>query len=174
MCHARDAADRADCAEGDQVAMAKNVMPKSKAKTAYGLLSEIRKLILEEPRRYDQTAWKRTMSEVPQNLRSHCGAVCCVAGWVDTLKSEQPVTPERAPFETADNGRYRVSENAQSILGISEQQADELFDGEKAGERYTRNGGVRVYHLRNHAKRGATHIARFQTKYAAQLKAKRV
>jgi hypothetical protein len=29
-------------------------MPVSKAKTAYGLLSEIRKLILEEPKRYDQ------------------------------------------------------------------------------------------------------------------------
>lgn len=37
--------------------MKTKALPKSKAKTAYGLLSEVRRLILEEPKRYDQGAF---------------------------------------------------------------------------------------------------------------------
>lgn len=147
--------------------MAKSVMPKSKAKTAYGLLSEIRKLILEEPKRYYQGAWKVRPTDVPPELRPACGTVCCVAGWVDTLKSARPVIDGFAwDFEM---DMPAVSASAIRILGIGPTAAADLFHGNAAGTRADTGRSVA-----NHAKRGAAHIARFQKKYAAHLKAKRV
>jgi hypothetical protein len=74
--------------------MKKDLIPKSKAKTAYGLLSEVRKLILEEPKRYDQGIYIARINGANDSvdLRSEyrqepaCGTVACVAGWVATLK----------------------------------------------------------------------------------------
>ncbi len=144
--------------------MSKNAMPVSKAKTAYGLLSEIRKLILAEPKRYDQHIWKRAVENIPSAMVPACGTVCCVAGWVDTLKSPEPIAPEdaSAAWEGVD---YAIATRARDILGINMDQRLELFGSEAAGSRMF---------LKDHAKRGAAHIAKFQKKYAAQLKAKRV
>lgn len=140
--------------------MSKSAMPKSKAKTAYGLLSEIRKLILEEPKRYDQTGWlirgKRYAASIYGDMAPACGTVGCVGGWVQALK-----------------GR-----SAGRTLGLNYQQQVELFDGAAAGKRWEFSDGgssrVTVATVRAHARRGAKHIARFQKKYSAQLKAKRV
>lgn len=138
--------------------MAKNAMPKSKAKTAYGLLSEIRKLILEEPKRYDQTGWLtrgRSATCIYRDFAPQCGTVGCVGGWVEALKRRE----------------------AGVVLGLDWEQQEELFAARAAGDRYaaTSDGWAPTKaSVRAHAKRGAAHIARFQKKYAKQLKAKAV
>ena len=131
---------------------AKSLIPKSKTKTAYGLLSEVKSLILAEPLRYDQTCF--TTDATMRARRPACGTVCCVAGWVATLKSPSPI---RDPFE--------VSDFARDVLGLDNSQRSELVDIYAAGM---------TQPVAAHAKRGAAHIAKFQRKYAAQLKAKRV
>lgn len=139
----------------------KNVMPVSKAKTAYGLLSEIRRLILEEPKRYDQTDTVTFLSNgddfYPQP-RPACGTVGCVAGWTCVLKI--PHLKSKWQDEWVD-----ICQRAEDILGLNEHQASRLFSPHAA---------KRKMQTAEHAKRGAAHIARFQEKYAAQLKAKRV
>lgn len=139
-------------------------MPKSKAKTAYGLLSEIRKLILEEPKRYNQTDWltrgaDRIEALYGKDAAPSCGTVGCVAGWVTALKGD-PDDSTAWPHVVADR-----------VLGLSEFGINqlELFRGSAAGDRGHTPGARKA-----HARRGAAHIARFQKKYAKQLKAKRV
>lgn len=148
--------------------MAKNAMPVSKAKTAYGLLSEIRKLILEEPKRYDQTAWKREMSERDEEYRPACGTTCCIAGWVETLKSSRPVPAKIAhERENARTGINLVSDRAAKILGLTWGQRMDLFEAGAAGWNPLAN-------INAHAANGAAHIAAFQARHADQLKAKKV
>jgi hypothetical protein len=146
--------------------MAKNAMPKSKAKTAYGLLSEIRALILKEPKRYDQRDYLKTGDEAIGyygNNAPTCGTVGCVAGWVGALKGG---------FKkfSLDDGSY-IDDFATDVLfgqhANASELSDQLFDGEAAGPRNNENPVA-------HAQRGAKHIAKFQKKYAKQLKAKRV
>lgn len=132
----------------------KAAMPKSKAKTAYGLLSEIRQIILDEPKRYDQryTLTIGAACEIGYGFEAPaCGTVGCVAGWTVALRGRRR------------NGG--VCARAARILGLSEQQGYDLFDAYAAGRRDD---------VWSHAERGAQHIAKFQEKYAAQLKAKRV
>lgn len=131
-------------------------LPRSKAKTAYGLLSEIRALILAEPKRYDQ---KNTLVVRDKDIPSgdyfpSCGTVGCVAGWVTKLKSRRPMHEQN------------VLRFAARVLGIDyEKQGDELFNG------YAADGESQTV---EHAESGAAHIARFQKKYRAQLLAKSV
>jgi hypothetical protein len=151
--------------------MAKSAMPVSKARTAYGLLSEIRKLILEEPKRYDQTAWKRDQCGIQKDLAPACGTTACVAGWVTVLKGNAALNS--GSWNEAED-RPAISCEAQGILGIADQQAWELFDGDAAGYRWLPSGGETSSRIKAHANRGVKHITRFQQKYAKQLKAKRV
>lgn len=140
--------------------MAKNAMPVSKAKTAYGLLSEVCALIKEEPLRYDQCRWIQRVGgtgyerlDLDVTKAPSCGTVGCVAGWVGTLKR-------------ADSFSYWGTELlAMDILGLDGVQAYELFNEDAAGVESQSAA---------HAKRGIAHIRKFQKKYAKQLKAKRV
>lgn len=129
-------------------------VPVSRAKTAYGLLSEVRRLILEEPLRYNQEDWLSRIEEHANLFKfPSCGTIGCVAGWVATLKRGRD-------FDWM--GSLKI---ASEILGVSEEQAFELFNGGAArGQKQTRQ----------HAESGAAHIARFQKKYHAQLIAKHV
>lgn len=128
---------------------------KSRSKTAYGLLSEIRRLILAEPRRYNQYDWLKTNERGP--LAPACGTVGCVGGWTVFLK------------------RDKTNKTAAGILGISSDQGDELFAGDAARSRRDKaTGDYSARSIRDHARRGAAHIARFQKKHAVQLRAKRV
>lgn len=132
--------------------MAKNLIPKSKAKTAYGLLSEVRKIILEEPKRYHQSEWHANGDYAAylygRNIPA-CGTVCCVGGWIEVLKNEP------AP---------RVLGMDRDLLWV------ELF----ASSLVKRDRGETPAAIRAHAKAGAAHIAKFQKKHEKQLKAKRV
>lgn len=136
----------------------RNALPKSRAKTAYGLLSEIAALIVEEPKRYNQhdtldiRGRKQGLSlgyaEYP-----NCGTVGCVAGWVAALISPRP---SRVQDVLGYAGR---------VLGLSVRQQDCLVSANAAGpERQTVA----------HAQRGVEHIRRFQKRYRAQLLAKKL
>lgn len=138
--------------------MKKNLMPKSNAKTAYGLLSEIRRIILAEPKRYDQTDTLRLRkNEISELTREEdwpsCGTVGCVAGWTVALKRRTPVFGQ-------------ILATASNILGLNEDQSEDLFSGIAAG-----HSGIGTA---RHARKGAAHIAKFQRRNVGQLKAKRV
>lgn len=132
-----------------------SALPKSKAKNAYDLLSEISALIIEEPKRYNQGIYVSRAGKDgdPYYAYPSCGTIGCVAGWVTTLRSE---------FQL--NGRS-VGDFAKHILGLTENQACELFDGSVIDGRPQTVA---------YAKRGAAHIADFQEQYEHQLKAKSV
>lgn len=141
--------------------MALKVM-KSKARTAYALLTEIQGLILAEPKRYNQhdtLCVKGIRSGInssrPPKGYPKCGTVGCVAGWVCALK--HPHANSRGWFD--------VLGQAERILGLTPSQRWMLFSG-GAADGKAQTG--------EHAKSGAAHIKRFQRKYAAKLKAKRV
>jgi hypothetical protein len=129
-------------------------IPKSRAKTAYGVLSEVRKLILQEPLRYDQTnilSFKEIDNEY--DTYPSCGTVGCIAGWITVLTCPKPKR-ETFPWD------YAVDR-----LGLTWEQSIALFTAVAAdGEGQTR------YHARS----GAEHIARFQKKFEKQLRAKRI
>lgn len=133
-------------------------MPTSTAATAYELLSEIRHLILAEPKRFDQTHWLTQRvglaSYTPKQYPA-CGTVGCVAGWVRVLKRPH------ATESTADTPFV-----ARRVLKISKDKSFELFAGAACGA--TKGQTL------SHAKAGAKHIAKFQRKYAKQLKRTRV
>jgi hypothetical protein len=132
-------------------------MPTSRAKTAYGLLSEICKLIVEEPLRYYQGDWIRREGDnlscfLPAKKYPSCGTVGCVAGWVATLK--------RRHFSD-----IQTESIAQKVLGLSGDQTIELFSGSAVSG---------VGQTQAHARAGVRHIRRFQKKYLSQLLAKKV
>jgi len=137
--------------------MAKNTMPVSHAKTAYGLLGEIARLIVEEPKRYNQHGWlqrEQDRSQMQPVEYPSCGTVGCVAGWVVALKAK------RRP------NYFRTGDKAADILGLDVDQHDELFGSSAAGETDRQTP--------EHAEAGASHIRRFMQANRAQLLAKKV
>jgi hypothetical protein len=131
--------------------------PRSKATTAYALLSEVRRLILAEPKRYHQGRFivrkGDEENEFDRVKMPACGTVGCVAGWVATLKGP------------ANFSYGRASGIARRILGISAMDAWEFFGGAAVDGRPQ---------TKRYAQAGAAHIARFQREHAAELKAKKV
>lgn len=177
--------------------MANELIPKSAATNAYELLEEIERLIGEEPRRYDQTMWKVNPAHVKHAIVPACETICCIAGWVETLKSPTPIAPKDVTYGDWLMGKFgNVAEFARQTLGLSTLQAKELFDASAAGGRSDKwelveedadldvdgfpernvedDGDVTPESLREHAIRGIAHIRAFREKYADQLKAKAV
>lgn len=131
----------------------KAAIPKSRARTAYGLLSEIVALVKAEPRRMRMAAFRTDPDWMSEDRRPACGTIGCVAGWVTFLKK---------PGADGDlSGRI-----APDILGIDGKQQEELFYGPLTADKNQCSRG--------HGQRVITMIRAFQKKYAAQLKAKRV
>ncbi len=138
---------------------------KCQAKTAYGVLQFIRRLILEEPKRYDQRIalaiegadglWD---NHAPYEMPA-CGTVGCVAGWTTALLSPSP-TRIVSPVNYA-----RLK------LGLTSSQVFELFD---AGAATKMTNEYCYSQSRGHAEQGALLIQQFCQKYAKQLKAKKV
>lgn len=141
-------------------------MPRSKAKTPYGLLSEICKLIMEEPLRYNQGLYIARphgaggahpySSQISRNVFPSCGTVGCVAGWTATLRF-----PGR--FAYGETG-----EIATQILGLNPEQANELFAG--APRAFYEGNLYNIPQTAEHARAGVRHIRAFQKKYARQLR----
>lgn len=141
-------------------------LPVSRAKNAYQLLGEIRKLILEEPKRYRQSIWGHRNLKGPD--APACGTQACVAGWTCVLK-----VPSLSLDDGATVNYLQVPHViAQTILGITDNQADVLFSGDAAGTRMNESG--LGFDFEGHARRGARHIARFMKMHAKRLKATKV
>lgn len=128
--------------------------PVSNAKTAYGLLGEIATLIVAEPARYNQYD-VLTFREDGDFYEKYpeCGTVGCIAGWAVMLTRAQP------------RRTRRVLQAARGILGLDEDQSDDLFRG--------------LYHHSNpqtlaHAKAGVKHINKFRQQHRAQLQRTRI
>lgn len=63
--------------------MALKALPRSKAKTAWGLMVDVKKAILADPKRADMRVYENPLA--PQNGGPACGTVGCIAGWVAIL-----------------------------------------------------------------------------------------
>jgi hypothetical protein len=133
-----------------------SAIPVSTATNAYDLLTEIRALIREEPKRYNQFIWHARVTPLAriiyhgrESTAPACGTIGCVAGWVVTLK------------EGPDVAYPAVPDRARQILGLSPRQEAELFYRMVPG----REGSWR------HGLHGRFHIWLFQQQYKAQLKA---
>lgn len=120
-------------------------IPTSRAKTAYGLLSEIASLALEEPKRIAMSIWSTKEGDTPPTDRyPKCGTVGCIGGWASILRGN--------------------SSPASELLGIEGRQIDELFyDDRLMADPHQQT--------RRHAMKVVAHIRRFQKKYLTQLKA---
>lgn len=143
----------------------KTSVPKTRAKTAYGLLSAIRRLILAEPKCYDQEIYINRAGQEnfsPADEYPFCNTVGCVAGWVVML---------RHPHTTAKYNQ--IASRAKHILKLSGGAATELFHASAAfkPDPSSRTGQYRRTDPQTpeHARYGAAHIAKFQRKYRTQL-----
>lgn len=133
--------------------MKTELIPKSKAKTAYGLLSEVVAIITAEPMRLDMNDWLSHRGKHDDAWNSPpkgypvCGTVGCIGGWVDTLKG-------------------RECGAATEILGLSDTQEHRLF---------MPSGLMNMQpQTLAHARATVKHIRMFQKKYRKQLLAKKV
>lgn len=62
------------------------LIPVSKAKTALGLLGDVKRAILQEPKRADMTTYTDRIH--PEEGGPACGTVGCVAGWISLLAGQ--------------------------------------------------------------------------------------
>lgn len=66
------------------------LIPLSRAKTAYGLVQEVKRAIIAEPKRAYMGTFAERVS--PENGGPACGTVGCFAGWVCLLRGQyQPM-----------------------------------------------------------------------------------
>lgn len=142
-------------------------LPTSKAKTAYGLLSEIAALALQEPKRMRMSTWlnRKAKRMYGADATPACGTVGCIAGWgailAGTKREQRALERSGAEFD----GVIPWKAIGARIFGLNESDALQLFKADGiAGNQGT------LQHARNVVKC----IRRFQQQHAAQLKAKRV
>jgi hypothetical protein len=62
------------------------LIPLSRAKTAYGLVQDVKRAILAEPKRANMGVFEGSVK--PENGGPACGTVGCFAGWVCLLRGE--------------------------------------------------------------------------------------
>jgi len=133
--------------------------------TAYKLLNHVCKLILEEPRRYNQGQWllnfryyanpTEAQAQLHRKKRiPDCGTIGCVAGWVTTLGDPKDLLPSLS-----------IESKARSILGIDYGQGLDLF----APTAVRGVAGSLV-----HARSGVKHIRQFMRANKTQLQQKTV
>lgn len=127
------------------------ILPKS-VKNAYQLLSYIGAIAMEEPKRISMTMFlAQNLPDIPDMGYPSCGTIGCIAGWTIALLPRW----------------YRSIENAKMILGLSDEQRDDLFyDYELCIDKNAKT--------KAHAIAVVAHIGRFQKKNEAQLKATKI
>lgn len=141
-------------------------VPRSNAKNAYDLLRDVKKVILEVPKRYNQDTWKSKVEDYPANpvivdRFPECGTVCCVAGWMTTLKLG------REGVEV-----HSIEDVAAQMLGpvLGDNYSYDLFDSD-AVRNLARKLGIPVPNrgTRDYARLGAKHIQNFMDKHKEAL-----
>lgn len=131
-----------------------SLIPKSKAKTAYGLLSEIVALIRDEPRRLDMSMPLDTDAKNAYELAPSCGTVGCVAGWAVMLRGNP-------------NAKIPITTQGADILGIPNAVVDLFYVFPK-----TSRNDHQPETLTRHTAEEIKIIRAFQKKHRAQLLAK--
>lgn len=63
-------------------------IPFSTATTAWGLLQDVKRAIMEEPKRVEMSCYSAKLS--PEAGGPQCGSVGCFAGWVNMLRGGRP------------------------------------------------------------------------------------
>lgn len=144
-------------------------IPKSRAKTAFGLLRDVRRVIQEEPKRLDMALVAirgKAIDEhnrTPTFYRNHltkpeCGSVGCIAGWALMLEGK-----------VGKNANLRNGglTKAANLLGINDNQADKLFQPSNL---------VRATNHQTNAHATATikHLDRFIKEHETQLRSKKL
>lgn len=157
----------------------KNLLPTSRAKTAYGLLAAICKLIVAEPKRYNQDYYLISNNNKPESFLAErwraagrmpaCGTVGCVAGWAVQLKfPEQAVGIDRLS---------NTAMTAREMLGLSSEQGYDLFDHTALGKVAKTEAEIAALvapGTEAYAALGVKHIRQFMAANKQQLKAKRI
>lgn len=93
------------------------------------LLRKVQEKIRTEPEAYNQEHYGRV---------SPCGTACCIAGWICILSGKYTARPlnERRllTFFDAESGRHvEAHGTAQSLLGLTDTEADRLFSATGTG-----------------------------------------
>lgn len=137
----------------------KHRIPKSRAKTAYGLLTEIENIAAVEPKRIAMRVCLlrgRYLSNYSSYDKPACQTVGCIAGWTYVLTHTANVNE----FNLAD------TDHAGTILGLTCEQQQELF--------YPNLTCDKDQQTRSHAHAVIKHIRAFKAKYSRQLRAHRL
>lgn len=100
------------------------------------LLRKTLEQIEKEPWRWDQKTWRRRKRS---KAHPECKTAMCFAGWAVTLAGEEFLVPDKfvirnhggveellMPHDTSGGGSIRS--RAIHVLGLTEDQAEELFD----------------------------------------------
>lgn len=131
-------------------------IPKSRAKTAYALLTEVKRLGLEEPKRMAMNVSLTRPDKYSRYWKQpRCGTVGCIAGWVAVLTN---------PDVSLESDIIGI---AQRKLGLTRSQANDLFLDDTLCN--AENPQTRA-----RAQAVARHIEKFQREHAARLKAKKI
>ena len=126
--------------------------------SGYALLGRIRRLILEEPRRYNQRSTLAVVMEghpYPPDIIPPCGTIGCVGGWIVALTRPSQIS-----------SHTDVVALTQEILQLDIYSTHVLTDFHAAGWR-----GFTMEEIVPHAERGAEHIAQFMKDHKAHLQA---
>ena len=141
----------------------KMLMPVSNATNAYDLLTDVAKLVLDEPRRLKMDDWITPVEWLPEKHKAPaCGTVGCIAGWVSTL------TPTQT-YKSALGGTYAEEPVDQGCRVLGVEDAYDLFTRRSLVLDGERNGGT-LKHARNVVKA----IKAFQKGHEKRLREKSV
>lgn len=137
-----------------------------KPKTAYGLLERVARHIEDDPRRYDQGRFVLT-GEDELSSRGFigdgappCGTVACRAGWIVFLNDGLNAV-----------GYDGIQDRANEVLGMTEEDTDDLFSG---GALHHECRRVPLHRTKAYGKVGAKGVRRFMRKHAKHLKARKL
>jgi hypothetical protein len=100
-------------------------------------LKQVRDHVVAHPDQHDQGEWFIDINgyEKPCVIGSECGTAACVAGWTVLLNGDQPIKmafPDHGYTSASsvaliNGGVMDIDDRAQQILGLTDDQAQELF-----------------------------------------------
>lgn len=140
-------------------------IPQSKAKTAWGLLGDVKRAMLAEPKRVNMGVWIAKSADYAEYPQPACGTIGCLAGWVSLLKGGCP-----------SQHLMSVSEHAQELIGAADYYTAPDDDGKPGYHIFNCDGPDLKGHIgtATYAKSIMRRIDRFMKVNAKALKAKRV
>lgn len=149
-------------------------IPRSKAKTAWGLLEDVKKAIRAEPKRADMTTFGARRP--PTDGGPACGTVGCVAGWIALLgRTDAVVTSVATMARYAESRAVRLMGGHRDKWGCVEGDVDFMTVD---GGRYVFNAGDgdactwTLPGTKAHASAVIARITKFQRMNEPALKAK--